>query len=183
LSNYEEERLLLTYCLSTCVPWSFVLTRVFTFTLGNVKFDAGHIKCPRGPQVPHRCFKAKIPHLLSPREIWSQNPSWQPWDCQNKSKAPRSNQLPSTAFYLHTLVILLIARGSPVIAFPQRLVNDGTVVSFYALFLRLEVTHEFLRCCFKWLWQDLPGLLCNKLLMTTQTLSFVTKERLSLLWW
>jgi len=31
-SNYEEERLLLTYYLSTCLSWSFVMTRFCTLT-------------------------------------------------------------------------------------------------------------------------------------------------------
>ena len=53
-SNYEEEWLLLTYYLSTCLSWIFVLTRCCTLTwVYNENCVAGHIKCSRGPQVPH----------------------------------------------------------------------------------------------------------------------------------
>jgi len=49
LSNYEEEWLLLAYYLSTCLSWSFVLTRCYTLTwVTNImmraisKVHAGH---------------------------------------------------------------------------------------------------------------------------------------------
>jgi len=52
LSNYEEEWLLLTYYVPA-YHWSFVLRDVVLWLGGNENSAAGHIKCSRGPQVPH----------------------------------------------------------------------------------------------------------------------------------
>ena len=46
-----------TKYLSTCLSWSFVLTRCCTLTwVTKIHFDAGHNKCSRGPHVPHPWF-------------------------------------------------------------------------------------------------------------------------------
>jgi len=39
--------------LSTCMSWSYVSTRFCTHNFGNANYLVGHIKRPRGPQVPH----------------------------------------------------------------------------------------------------------------------------------
>jgi len=64
LSNYGEEWLLLTCHQSTCLSWSFLLTRWY-HNLGNENYIAGHIKGSRRPhlardlQVPHPWFRVK----------------------------------------------------------------------------------------------------------------------------
>ena len=50
--NYVKERvrLLLTFCL---LVTEFRFDAILCSKLGNENSDAGHIKCSRGPQVPH----------------------------------------------------------------------------------------------------------------------------------
>jgi len=63
LSNYEKDCLLLTYYLSICL---FMQLRFYAMLYSNLRNEnsvAGHIKCSRGPQVPHVCRKLTHYHV------------------------------------------------------------------------------------------------------------------------
>jgi len=69
-------------------PAKYLLVMVLRFVailyskLGNKNSDAGHIKCSRGLQFPHPCFRQTHPKLFDRQQSFSAWPSpagWGQW--------------------------------------------------------------------------------------------------------